>query len=222
MNDDLLKPTRIIYVKRRSIALIINKYGELIVRAPIRSTIGQINAFINEKSNWIINKRVEMLNSVKNNTLNLSDGSDFEILGTKYTILFQDCKTAKIKNQNLILPPINTINALISLLKRELKLYLSSKVADLANYFGFEFKSLSITSATTSWGSCGANNSLNFTYKLAMCPKPVVDYIIVHELCHTKIKNHSTKFWAEVKKCYPEYKHCERWLKTNRAIINKI
>ena len=93
---------------------------------------------------------------------------------------------------------------------------------EIAKQFGFNYESITISSARTNWGSCGAKNTLNFTYKLAMCPKPVVDYIIVHELCHTKVKNHSSKFWNEVQKCFPEYKTCEKWLKTNRAIINKI
>lgn len=220
--DNLLIPNKIIRVKRRSIALVINKYGEFIVRAPLRAKDSEIMAFINEKSAWIIKKRTEMLNSILKNKLDLSDKAIFTIFDHEFTINLVDRKTAKISGETLYLPKHNTKETLVNLLKRELRRYLLVRVFEIAKSCSFEFKSISITSAKTNWGSCGARNSLNFTYKLAMCPKYVVDYIIVHELCHTKVKNHSINFWREVKKIYPEYKQCEEWLKQNRAIVNKI
>ena len=117
---------------------------------------------------------------------------------------------------------IDSEKALVRLLKRILKKYLEFRVEQISKIINFEYKSISVSSAKTNWGSCGFKNTLNFTYKLAMCPKFVVDYIIVHELVHTRIKNHSQKFWEMVKSFYPNYKTCEKWLKDNRAIVNKI
>ena len=220
--NSLLVPTQIIYAKRRSIALIINNKGEFVVRAPKNVKECEITAFIAKKQQWIITKRTQILNLMENSKLNLEDGAYFNLFGSKTLIKVENCKTAKVKNGVLVLPQQNREEALKSLLKRELKKYLVFRVAEIAKQCNFIYKSISISSARTNWGSCGAKNSLNFTYKLALCPYPVVDYIIVHELCHTRIKNHSTKFWAEVKKVYPEYKHCEKWLKDNRTIINMI
>ena len=84
------------------------------------------------------------------------------------------------------------------------------------------YSSISINSAKTRWGSCTPSNKLHFTYKLMLCPIPIVDYIIIHELCHTKVKNHSKKFWQLVEYYYPDYITCEKWLKKNRAIIEFI
>ena len=217
-----LVPDQIKRVKRRSIALIINRDGEFIVRSPINAKESEIWAFINAKKEWIIRKKQEMLASIENNKIQLDNQKRINILGKELIISLDDCKIAKIKEDVLVLPKTNTQSTLISLLKRELKKHLNLRVQELASRFDFKFKSVSITSATTCWGSCGGGNSLNFTYKLALCPLPVIDYIIIHELCHTKVKNHSTQFWAEVGKIYPEYKHCEKWLKQNRAIINSI
>ena len=220
--NNLLDPTRVILSKRRSIALIINNKGEFIVRAPKTAKECEITAFVLKKQQWIITKRTQILNLIENSKLNLEEGSYFSLFGIKYLVKVENCKTAKIKNEILVLPQENREDELKKLLKRELKKHLIIRVAEIAKQFNFNFKRISISSAKTNWGSCGAKNTLNFTYKLALCPYPVIDYIIVHELCHTKIKNHSTKFWTEVKKVYPEYKHCEKWLKDNRTIVNMI
>lgn len=221
MEKELI-PDKLIRVKRRSIALIINKNGEFVVRAPLNAKESEIWAFINEKKNWILRKKQETRSALNRNQINLENGEIVHIFGVNYTVKLIDCKIAKLKDEYVVLPIKNTKFALVSLLKRELKRYLNNRVNEIATAFNFSYKSISITSATSSWGSCGAKNSLNFTYKLALCPKPVIDYIIIHELCHTKVKNHGSKFWAEVERVYPEYKHCEKWLKANRVIINMI
>jgi len=220
--DNLLIPTSIIYAKRRTIALIVNNKGEFIVRAPKNAKESEIRAFINKKQQWIIEKRTQALNSYKDNLIKLENDEAFNIFGKTYKIQLSDVKIAKLKDNLIILPHTDAKDSLKKLLKRLLKKYLEVRVAEIAKKNDFTFKSISISSAKTNWGSCGGKNTLNFTYKLALCPYPVIDYIIVHELCHTKIKNHSANFWAEVKRIYPEYKHCEKWLKTNRAIVNTI
>ena len=121
-----------------------------------------------------------------------------------------------------MLPKEKSKEKLISFLKNTAKKYLAERVGLISELFGFTFSSISISSAKTCWGSCGYNNKLHFTYKLMMCPQDVVDYVVLHELCHTKVKNHSKKFWQLVKDCNPYYQIHERWLKKNRGIIELI
>lgn len=220
--NHLLIPTKLIRVKRRSIALIVNNKGEFIVRAPLRAKDSEIWAFIAKKQDWIIEKRTKAQTNAIKFKLDLADDQIFNMFGKQYVVKLECCKTAKIIDEKLILPVNEPKKFLINLLKRELKKYLVKRVEEIATIYQFEYKSISITSARTSWGSCGGRNTLNFSFNLAMCPLPVIDYIIVHELCHTKIKNHSAKFWNMVKQIMPEYKVCEKWLKDNRAIVNYI
>ncbi|WP_187648529.1 M48 metallopeptidase family protein [Nitrosophilus labii] len=65
------------------------------------------------------------------------------------------------------------------------------------------------------WGSCSSKKNLNFSYRLIMAPKDVIDYVIIHELSHLTYMNHSKYFWTLVSKRCPNYIEYEKWLKDN-------
>lgn len=64
------------------------------------------------------------------------------------------------------------------------------------------------------WGSCNSRGELRLNWKLIMAPLPVLDYVVVHELCHLLHMDHSALFWADVGRVFPDYKTCRQWLKT--------
>ena len=80
----------------------------------------------------------------------------------------------------------------------EAKEILPPRVELLANKFGYKYSRISIKKATTRWGSCSARNNINLSIFLMKLPDTLIDYIILHELCHTVHKNHGPKFWAEL------------------------
>jgi hypothetical protein len=92
-------------------------------------------------------------------------------------------------------------------------------VPPLANCFGFQFQRLAVNGARTRWGSCGIRGSLNFTWRLIMAPEPVIDYVIVHELAHLRVRNHSSQFWDLLEKLMPEYRQARAWLKQNGHLL---
>ena len=79
--------------------------------------------------------------------------------------------------------------------RKEAKEYLPKRVSDLANIHKFEFNKVSVKNSKTRWGSCSFDNSINLSLHLMRLPDYLVDYVILHELVHTKIKNHSRDFW---------------------------
>ena len=80
-------------------------------------------------------------------------------------------------------------------------------------YFGFTYQKVSFKYNTSNWGSCSSAGHLNFSTRLFLAPMQVVDYVIIHELAHLKVPNHSRQFWQTVASAMPEYRKCERWLK---------
>jgi predicted metal-dependent hydrolase len=92
---------------------------------------------------------------------------------------------------------------------------LTERVEHYAGQYGFEYKKIGITSARTRWGSCSANGSLNFSWRLLLAPLEAVDYVVVHELVHTVFHNHSKRFWKRVEKIMPDYKERRKWLRRN-------
>lgn len=221
MLEKLTTPDKIIRCKRKSISLIISNNGEFIVRAPFSATDERIFNFINEKSSWIISKRKEFISNSKK-VLEIKNGEQISILGEKYNIILIKNGRVKTVNNQILLPCEKSKEKLINYIKKQLKSYLTTRVAEIAKICGYSYDSVSVSSAKTNWGSCSFNNKLHFTYRLVLCPLAVIDYIIVHELTHTQIKNHSKKFWRAIEKTMPSYKQAETWLKQNKQVINII
>ena len=93
------------------------------------------------------------------------------------------------------------------------------KVEEWNKVYNFNYNKIYIRNQKTRWGSCSSNKNLNFNYKLFFLPVELVDYVVVHELCHLKHMNHSTSFWSEVGKGIANYKDCRRVLKKHEASI---
>ena len=110
---------------------------------------------------------------------------------------------------------------------RELTALAKKKIPPLvvawADVVGVTYGRITIRCQKTRWGSCSSKGNLNFNCLLMLCPENVLDYVIVHELCHRKELNHSARFWAEVERVLPGYREPMRWLKKEgQAIISRV
>lgn len=104
-----------------------------------------------------------------------------------------------------------------------LKQILPERVESYASAMGVNYGRITIRAQHSRWGSCSGKGNLNFNCLLALAPPEVVDYVVVHELCHRKQMNHSQRFWAEVEKILPDYRLRREWLKgEGRALINRL
>ncbi len=110
--------------------------------------------------------------------------------------------------------------------KREFVKYKEQALAlakERVNYFNkkyrFEFNEITIKNQKTRWGSCSRKGNLNFNYKIAILPRRLSDYIIVHELCHLGEFNHSRKFWNLIAKAMPDYLELRDELKKSRIYL---
>ncbi len=112
-------------------------------------------------------------------------------------------------------PAITLSPADVQKLAKEACSYIPERVRYFAPLIGVTYGRITIRNQKTRWGSCSSKGNLNFNCLLMLTPKEVIDYVVVHELCHRLEMNHSPKFWAEVEKILPDYKLHRKWLKDN-------
>lgn len=99
--------------------------------------------------------------------------------------------------------------------------YIPGRVAHFAPLIGVTYGRITIRNQRTRWGSCSSRGNLNFNCLLMLTPPEVIDYVVVHELCHRKEMNHSGRFWNEVARVLPGYAEQEKWLETHGNEIMK-
>lgn len=215
---DEIKIDRIIRSKRRSIALVVSFDATLVVRAPLRISLEYIKNLISEKRSWIEKRRWQILkNGGPAKSKEFVDGESFLYLGENYELKIARCKSIDLKNQ-LYFPEKYLKKArekMIKWYKKEAREIITERAKLYGKISGWNFQSISITSANTRWGSCSPNGSINFPWKLIMAPLYIVDYVVVHELAHIPEKNHSKRFWKKVEIILPDYKTRRKWLKEN-------
>ncbi|MFH1484877.1 MAG: SprT family zinc-dependent metalloprotease [Chloroflexota bacterium] len=100
--------------------------------------------------------------------------------------------------------------------------FIKTRTDDLNSRLGLAYNRLVIRDQRTRWGSCSRKGNLSFNWRLMMAPKPVIDYVIIHELAHLRELNHSRKFWELVAKHCPEWREHKKWLKEHQEELAAI
>ena len=95
-------------------------------------------------------------------------------------------------------------------LKNQALIPAERKIEELNKYYGFSYNKISVRNCCSRWGSCSEKKNLNFNYKIIFLPEDLLNYIIVHELCHLGEMNHSKRFWSLVEKTVPDYREMRR------------
>lgn len=105
--------------------------------------------------------------------------------------------------------------AYLKAIKIEASYYLADRLDFLAKKYGFQYGKISLRNQKSRYGSCSYLNNISLNINLMKFDFDVIDYVLIHELCHTRIKNHSQKFWQEVEKYCPNWKILRKRLKND-------
>ncbi|MGV8050027.1 MAG: M48 family metallopeptidase [Anaerolineaceae bacterium] len=216
------KADEIIYSCRKHLAISVLPGGRVLVRAPLRTSPARIEAFLNEQSDWIDQARVKMSKvALPSAPYQFQEGELIWFLGKQYPLHLVESVPGSLSfepGKGFLLERGQHARAaklLTSFYKEETRRRVTTLVKKYAQSEGFRPTGIRITSAKTRWGSCSAKNSLNFSYRLVMTPPDCLEYVVVHELVHTRVRNHSGQFWGQVQQILPDYKQQRRWLKQN-------
>jgi Predicted metal-dependent hydrolase len=220
-------PLRIVRSNRRTLAIEIDRDAQVIVRSPRRLSDKEILKFVDEKRDWIQKNIMKSVKEVrKRPNHSFEDGELHWYLGEQYHLITSVISRRSVDFDGAFYfhPSVKSKrkDILLKWYKLQAKRYIRERTPVFAKLMKTDFSDLRISSAKTRWGSCGPKNSLNFNWRLIMSPADVFDAIIVHELAHTKHKNHGVKFWELVQKHAPNHKVADHWLRDHRVHLEAL
>ncbi len=217
----MIQPDEIIRSSRKTLSLCIDGHGRLIVRAPKLCKEERIFAFIKEKEGWILKKQAEKRERAIPLPPENLDGYAFLLLGREVKIKLGDHSKVGYDSENatVYLPKKRSREKLVAWLKENALRILTTVSTRQAERMQTSFKSVSVGSAKSRWGTCSADNEIRYTFRLLYCPKEVVEYVVIHELAHVRHKNHSKRFWQEVEKYCPDWRKKRKWLKERGQLM---
>tara|TARA_Y100001970_G_C14253107_1_gene873257 strand:+ start:6218 stop:6922 length:705 start_codon:yes stop_codon:yes gene_type:complete len=222
-------PVEIIKTNRKKSASIQLIDGQVRVRAPRSLSDKRIDDLIKKRIPWIKKKIKEHAERPKAIEKKYVDGEIFSYLGKNYAlqIIESDETFIKLKNGSFVvaiskndLGKAEKVQALLSEWFRvHANKYLQARTVKFAKIIGVSPISVSVKNYKARWGSCTINGALDYNWKIIQAPRKIIDYVVVHELCHLLEHNHSPKYWSYVEKFMPNWKESKDWLKKNSDLL---
>jgi len=215
---------RVVRSQRKTIAIVIERDGRLTVRAPLHMPAQRIQAFVDDHAGWIAKSLARLQASAPPPARRFLDGETFLYLGQAYPLSIVPAQRPALafNGRAFLLARAGlpgAAGAFEKWYKAQARAYISERVSSLAGKYAFRYQKVRISSARTRWGSCSTRGTLSFTYRLVMAPPEVIDYVVIHELVHTQVHNHSRTFWNKVAALMPDYKPRLAWLKKNGKFL---
>ena len=212
--------------KRKTSAIKIQK-GQVYIMVPKGLSRAAIESLVIHKTRWITEKLTHQQSLLALPAKAFISGERYAYLGEEYVLsiiigltpmikLDQDQLIVSVRDQSVASSAI--IKALlINWYKQQAVVALKLKMQHYASIIGVQPASITIKTYKARWGSCSLSGALQFNWKLMMAPQSVVDYVVIHELCHLLHHNHSPAFWAAVSQYCPDYRTHSVWLKKHGA-----
>lgn len=213
---------------RKTTDIIIERDGSIVVKPPEFITPEQADDIVWSKRMWIYKNLAEWKDLNRSSVLReWVNGETFLYLGSRYRLLIDDQQENDLllKDGRFIIKStiINDVKAakktFIDFYSAKAIIRLNDRVEYYAKQLGLTPSKITVKDMTYRWASCGKNNSLQFNWRIMMAPIKIIDYVIVHELCHFNHKNHTDAFWNEIDKVMPDYPERKEWLKNKGASL---
>lgn len=211
------------YKNRTSVGITIDSYGNLEVQAPKGIPDERVLQLLEEKWELIQQKLKEMQDRLEGPQKRLYEqGESFLYLGNIYPV--EILENNQIEQDHVVfegdklriyvkkMEDENLKQALKRFYYQQCKALVEKSITSYQSYFKTKPRSIRITDSKTTWGTCDSRQQLTFNWRLAMAPREVVDYVVVHEMCHMVHLNHDRSFWRLVGRIMPDYKEKENWL----------
>ena len=225
MIDGFEFPVEVVRTDRKKSASIYLDGEGVKVRVPKGLSDSYVRDLIEKKSPWIKRKLREAELAVPLRPKEFVSGETFSYLGRNYRlkVLLGDAQSLKLKGGYLEARISGSSKTrekeirslLLDWYQRHAQERLEEKTHRYAKILQVEPKSISIKNYKSRWGSCSTTEDISYNWRIVMAPHRIVDYVIVHELCHLLEHNHSAIYWRHVERIIPDFQECREWLKKN-------
>ena len=175
----------IVRSQRRSIGFEVRPGGKITVRIPMRASVNSVKEIIEDKKDWLYEMYLKQKDKIDTDSLREAERND--------------PRTAYLEKKY----------------RQAAKRYIYERVEYYIDMIGGHYSSIRIGDQKTRWGSCSNNGTLSFSWRLMLAPPRVLDYVVIHEICHLTYMDHSKNFWDLVSVYDPDYKEHRKWLKEN-------
>jgi len=208
--------------RKKTLSLRIQENGKVLLSVPYHTPRREIERFLGKAESWIVKKVWERENAIRESQKAFIPGERFLYLGESYPL--------EIRKSDHREPPLKLSfgkfildqghlkvarDVFIHWYKREAQEVIAERLMYYSQRLHLFPKGIRITNARCRWGSCSHDNRLSFSWRIILAPLVIIDYILIHELAHIKVKNHSRNFWESIASIFPDYKQRRLWLKEN-------
>lgn len=213
--------------RSRRIRLSVKSGGEIVVSMPPSAQYRDAIRFVESKTDWIIKQQTkvqagltlfapESCFKTRFHQLAITKGNTDKVYNRVGNGIIQIFIPERVSHEQ---PKVQEFikNTLVDVMRWEAKIYLPKRLNELAGLHGFKYENVSIKNASTRWGSCSSANNINLNLHLMRIPEHLIDYVLLHELAHTVVKNHGEKFWMLLEQCYPNARKADKEMNKYRT-----
>jgi predicted metal-dependent hydrolase len=199
----------------------VRRDGTTVLTIPVRGSEREARAFLARQSAWLARARARVARLPRapsawtTGTEVLFRGERLPIVasGARPGVVSLGGREFRVRAVSDDLRP-----SLEAHFKRIARVELAARAWELAATHGIRIRRVSIRNQRTRWGSCSAGGTISLNWRLVQAPPAVADYVVLHELAHTRHMNHSDRFWNAVAELCPGWREAERWLKANASM----
>jgi len=214
--------------RKKTVAISINPNAQVVISVPSFLTQEAVRDLVRKKARWIFSKQDYFKNTARLfPKKELVSGEELMFLGRRYRLKIKRLETkeaplaAERTGRRILVTAPQDLgeekrairDALIAWFVPEAEKIIQQRVKRYSVRLGIQPKEVIIKNQERRWGSCSKSGVVRLNWKIIMAPISVVDYVIVHELCHLRVTNHSQEFWNLVSSVLPDYELRRDWLK---------
>ena len=213
--------------RSRRIRISIKSDGEIVVSMPPSVPVRDAIRFVESKIDWILHqkKKVKAKSTLfapescfktRFHQLAITKGNTDKVYNRVGNGVIQIFIPDRVNHEQ---PKVQEFikKTLVDVMRWEAKIYLPKRLKELADKHGFRYENVSIKNASTRWGSCSSVNNINLNLHLMRVPEHLIDYVLLHELVHTVVKNHGEKFWLLLEQVYPNARKADKEMNNYRT-----